>query len=445
MTHAFSVRGFVHRGLSVAVLIMLGTTAPQDVAAQEEIVANCCVCADSTCKSAAESACAAQCAANGGVQCSIGGDSCPVSPAYCGVNLCSGVPSVTPTQSATSTVPTNTPTQTATNTVPTATRTQTSTSTVPTTTSTPTVTNTVPTSTPTQTATNTVPTATRTQTSTSTVPTTTSTPTVTNTVPTSTPTQTATNTVPTGTPTPQCKSDLECDDGVPCTVDTCDAGVCRHTPDDAQCDDGNVCTSDTCNAVTGCVNTFEDADGDGICNALDPHPNIFDPTGCLYDENTGKVVRGGLVSVAGPDVGRIHIGLNGSTGCYQFSVSGLPADPNSELYTLTIAVPPNCVRSTTCLEDPNAPLDPPQQLSPLILGPFNVAGYINPHDCGSNPFYLSFQLSDGDATVLNNNIPLQCGIGPVPAPAMSPWGLAAGVLLLAVCAYGALRLRRNER
>ena len=99
----------------------------------------------------------------------------------------------------------------------------------------------------------------------------------------------------------------------------------------------------------------------------------------------------------------------------------LPADPNvEELYTLQVTLPPYCAFSTTCLEDPNAPLDPTGQPSPLVLGPYNVGGYINPFDCGSNPFYRSFALSADDPTILNNNIPLLCDVGaaPVPAPAI---------------------------
>jgi hypothetical protein len=236
----------------------------------------------------------------------------------------------------------------------------------------------------------------------------------------------------------------KCSDGIKCTDDTCDAsGNCRNTPNDGYCDDSNVCTTDVCAPTKGCVGTFEDSDGDGICNAQDPHPSIFDPTGCLYDETTGRVIPGGLVTPSGP--GTIHVGLTGANGCYQFSVTGLPADPNAALYTLSVTLPPNCVRSTACLEDPNAPLDPTGQPSPLILGPFGVGGHINPHDCGSNPLYLSFELSAGDPTVLNNNIPLQCEAEPVPAPAMSTWGLRAVVLLLLVSAFVALRVRRNPR
>lgn len=40
----------------------------------------------------------------------------------------------------------------------------------------------------------------------------------------------------------------DCDDGVACTVDKCDAktGKCASTPDNASCDDGNPCTSESC-------------------------------------------------------------------------------------------------------------------------------------------------------------------------------------------------------
>jgi slime mold repeat-containing protein len=46
---------------------------------------------------------------------------------------------------------------------------------------------------------------------------------------------------------------VRCDDGDACTVDRCDqTGTCRFTP--GGCDDGNPCTADTCNAGA-CVST----------------------------------------------------------------------------------------------------------------------------------------------------------------------------------------------
>lgn len=63
-----------------------------------------------------------------------------------------------------------------------------------------------------------------------------------------------------------------CDDGVSCTVDTCNTTleVCEATPDDAACDDANACTADRCDAATGCAHTAV-ADGTtcatGVCLA----------------------------------------------------------------------------------------------------------------------------------------------------------------------------------
>jgi len=52
---------------------------------------------------------------------------------------------------------------------------------------------------------------------------------------------------------PLCQSDADCDDGDPCTVDTCDlsTNVCQHV---AGCDDGNPCTVDSCDPTLGCQN-----------------------------------------------------------------------------------------------------------------------------------------------------------------------------------------------
>ncbi|MEE3328952.1 MAG: S8 family serine peptidase [Myxococcota bacterium] len=49
---------------------------------------------------------------------------------------------------------------------------------------------------------------------------------------------------------------LIADDGIACTVDTCDegAGGALHTPDDVYCDDGDPCTADLCDEDLGCLN-----------------------------------------------------------------------------------------------------------------------------------------------------------------------------------------------
>ncbi|MBW2701293.1 MAG: hypothetical protein JRF33_10775, partial [Deltaproteobacteria bacterium] len=52
-----------------------------------------------------------------------------------------------------------------------------------------------------------------------------------------------------------CEVDVDCDDGNPCTTDTCNDGDCvnANVADGSPCDDGNPCTTDTCNDGD-CVN-----------------------------------------------------------------------------------------------------------------------------------------------------------------------------------------------
>lgn len=52
-----------------------------------------------------------------------------------------------------------------------------------------------------------------------------------------------------------------CDDGVACTVDSCDEGadVCANAPDDVVCDDGAICTLDVCDPTLGCQNPVDAA------------------------------------------------------------------------------------------------------------------------------------------------------------------------------------------
>jgi len=67
---------------------------------------------------------------------------------------------------------------------------------------------------------------------------------------------------------------IDCDDGVFCTVDSCDSNTgCVHTPDDNLCDDPNPCTnySQCLNLSTtfDCVSTPVDCGGQGLyCSNL---------------------------------------------------------------------------------------------------------------------------------------------------------------------------------
>ena len=65
---------------------------------------------------------------------------------------------------------------------------------------------------------------------------------------------------------------ISCDDGDPCTDDSCDVVIgCINTPKD--CDDSNPCTDDSCDPITGaCVNTPKNCDDGDPCtdDSCDP-------------------------------------------------------------------------------------------------------------------------------------------------------------------------------
>lgn len=63
-----------------------------------------------------------------------------------------------------------------------------------------------------------------------------------------------------------CSTDADCEDGVSCTTDTCEAGgFCVNSHENARCDDGQFCTDDDfcdptdprADATTGCVNVTD--------------------------------------------------------------------------------------------------------------------------------------------------------------------------------------------
>ena len=73
-----------------------------------------------------------------------------------------------------------------------------------------------------------------------------------------------------------------CDDGNPCTTDTCDpVAGCQHSFNTAPCDDGNGCTTnDTCeNGVCkGGPPPVNDMDSDCITDPLDNCPTVYNPS-----------------------------------------------------------------------------------------------------------------------------------------------------------------------
>ena len=102
---------------------------------------------------------------------------------------------------------------------------------------------------------------------------------------------------------------LDCDDGIPCTIDTCSegAGGCEQMPDDAICADGVFCNGDeVCDIASGCgPGTAPDCD-DGIACTSDSCDGTLDA--CVQTTNDsvcddGLVCNGSEVCSAGTGCG----------------------------------------------------------------------------------------------------------------------------------------------
>ena len=83
----------------------------------------------------------------------------------------------------------------------------------------------------------------------------------------------------------QCSSPVDCDDGNPCTDDSCEGFLCVYTDNNASCDDGDPCTSNDACSQGVCGGEPLDADGDTYvrdsCDGTDCDDDPSDdPEGC---------------------------------------------------------------------------------------------------------------------------------------------------------------------
>jgi len=67
---------------------------------------------------------------------------------------------------------------------------------------------------------------------------------------------------------------LNCNDGNPCTIDSCGPKGCVHIP--VNCDDGNACTIDSC-GPKGCVHIPVNCDDGNACTI-----DLCDANGCVH-------------------------------------------------------------------------------------------------------------------------------------------------------------------
>ncbi|MFK8104609.1 MAG: SdrD B-like domain-containing protein, partial [Saprospiraceae bacterium] len=130
-----------------------------------------------------------------------------------------------------------------------------------------------------------------------------------------------------------------------------------------------------------------------------------DPTGYIYCDKTGFIVTGGTISVTGPNGipnSEVVIIQDGVTGAYEFFEVG-PAG----IYTITYTHPDGISLSTTRL--PLAgPYDVTSGPDPTVFGSDASNGYLDDETAVGNPYYLSFEVEQGDPYIELNNLPVGC-------------------------------------
>lgn len=176
----------------------------------------------------------------------------------------------------------------------------------------------------------------------------------------------------------------------------------------------------------------DDMDGDGIKDPDDPHPTVFDPTGCFFDLNDGRILSGGSIQVASGD-GTFTVNNDGSNGCFQFTAT----TPGT--FTITAFPPPGCGFAANCADQ--GTFNPPAGTLVALGNPQdpNRPGFLTSNVC--TPYYLQITLDADDIGVIQNNIGLNCPRAATPVFSMHGLVLV-GIVLAAVGLFG-LR-RRSE-
>ncbi|MEL6922598.1 MAG: SdrD B-like domain-containing protein, partial [Bacteroidota bacterium] len=130
-----------------------------------------------------------------------------------------------------------------------------------------------------------------------------------------------------------------------------------------------------------------------------------DPTGFIYCDKTGYLITGGTITVTGPNGipnDEVVILKDGSDGTYEYYEVGSPG-----VYTITYTHPDGLTLSPDRL--PLAgPYDVTSGPDPTIFGSDTLGGFLIDTTTAANPYYLSFDVEDGDPIVYNNNLPVQC-------------------------------------
>ncbi|MEL6391489.1 MAG: hypothetical protein AAFR97_01980 [Bacteroidota bacterium] len=151
-----------------------------------------------------------------------------------------------------------------------------------------------------------------------------------------------------------------------------------------------------------------------------------DPAGYIYCTDDGSIISGSRVRVNTPPGGTFEfitdadgVLLDGRNGRYSWVITGAPAV--SGMYSMTIELPDGgtIVTNPTTFGDGDSILDPtggsgdnPSSDDPLLVGSdINMAGdALLDFTLAANPYFLNFDLAQGDAFVDLNNIPVDCSV-----------------------------------
>ena len=136
---------------------------------------------------------------------------------------------------------------------------------------------------------------------------------------------------------------VSCDDGNPCTDDSCSPATgCVNTNNTASCDDGNVCTTaDTCSGGTCVGGPAPDCSDGNVCT----DDACIPATGCVTTNNTASCSDGNACTTADTCAGGLCVGgpapncndgnvctndsCNTSTGCVNTNNTASCSDGNA--------------------------------------------------------------------------------------------------------------------
>ena len=174
------------------------------------------------------------------------------------------------------------------------------------------------------------------------------------------------------------------------------------------------------------INTDIIGEDNGLTNHAgdeDDHDFVFvadlqdvDPIGYLYGAKSGRIIRGGTISVQTPPGGIAMIIMDGSKGMYQWFTNGVPG-----VYTMSYNHPlgyqidlnkPALVGpyDPTGRDGATEDMDGEADNGMVQLGTIDVSSdslYLLDTDFQNNPYYLDFFLESGDPIVNANNIPIR--------------------------------------